>query len=265
MMDKDINDLLKVSEMQIYNMTARVDSHHVHKKVDDIINRFMRRANDRHSVMGRYIPVGLDFSINHIVNSTGQGFFLTDNNISISIPYIRIDDFCANFPEEKKFYRDYLFSMFGYELLWATSIYELQDDLKKIIERFNNDNKNQWRNVKRPISYAFQQIESHTPQPELRAFTSKYQYIGILIFEEISRNRTSFLINSEQVYSVGELDNMVWYWKDGREIGRNLDEDIKKFPEEEGLIFDEPTIIMRNPHNKTIEVIKELAFPLEYE
>lgn len=264
MMDKDINDLLKVSEMQIYNMTARGDSHLVLENVEKIMNQFMRLANDRRSVEGRYIPVGLDFSINHIVNSTGQGYFLTDNNISISIPYFKIDDYCADSQEEKEVYQDYLFSMFDYRLLRADSVFDLQKELRKVIETFNEDSKDKWSTAKRPISYAFQKIESHMPQPALGGFTSSYKYVCILLYEEICRSKTSFLIQSNQVYSVGSLDNMVWYWKDGREIGRNLDEDIMKFPEEEGLIFNEPTIIMRNPHNKTIEVIKEPAFSPGY-
>jgi len=261
--DKDINNLLNVSEMQIYNRIGRGDSHLVMEKINSIMNQFIRLANYRHSSESRRIPVGLDISINYIVNSTGQGYFLTDNNISISIPYFELRDYRADSEEEKKVYRDYLFSLFGYRMLWATSIYELQNDLERLIESFNEDNKNKWSTVKRPIGYTFQQIESHIPQPALGGFTSRYEYICIVIYEEICRDRVDFLITTNQVKGVGSLEDMVWYWNDGREIGKNLDEDIKKFPEEEGLIFDEPTIIMRDPFSHDVKVIKERPFPLK--
>ena len=263
MMDNDMMDLLKVSEMKIYNSFDSGDSHLVDYKIKDMMDQFLRLANNRRSNEGRYIPVGLDFSINHIVNSTGQGFFLTDNDISISIPYFRIRDYCADSPEEKALYRDYLFSLFGYSILRADSIYELQNDLEEKSKKFNEDNKNKWRTVKRPIGYAIQQTESHIPQPALGGFTSRYSYVCILLYEEICRNKTSFLIQTNQVYGVGKPADLVWYWRDGREIGRNLEEDIKRFPEEEGLIFDDPTIILRDPSTHDVKIIKELPYPLK--
>lgn len=240
MMDKDISDLLQVSEIELFTCSAVSEAYKVVNDIEEELDDFMRRANNRFIGGGRYIPVGFDLSIGNVLHSTGQGYFSSYVKVNISIPYCKVNYGFGISEYEKDVYCQYNFSVFRYTIVRGENLSEVQRQLNDVFSNFADRD----LSVKRPIGFTIQQVSSYMPQPTLQGFSSNYKYIGVVIYEEIYKDRFNFLNCTEQIQVVGKVPDFTICWKDGREIGPNFDEDIKRFPEDEGILFNKPMIIM---------------------
>lgn len=258
MINKDISDLLEVAEIELCSIPFCADFHDLDSILKQKLDIFMRFANYRNYWEWRYIPVGFNFSVAEVVNSTGQGFFRTRKDCSITIPYCKVANGGAKTEREKEVYREYDFSIFRYEIFYGKSMAEVNRNLENGFLNLNKERKDyELAPIRRPIGLGVQQVSSYIPQPALQGFMSNYMYIGIIIYEEIHANKCTFLNRTGQIYSIGRAPDITTFWKDGREIGSRLYEDIKKFPEEEGVIFDKPMAIMYPDGGSIAKLIPE--------
>jgi len=242
MFNNDMEYMLTGSKVDLFTAMTSVSEYMVVDAICADLDRFMKCANNRNIVLGRSIPIGFEMSIHEYANSQGSGFFNTRNYISISIPYVHVDYETEKVKNEV--YKDYLYSVFGYKIFSGDSCFDVQNELKEAFKNFSNTSNGNSNYIYRPIGLSIQPIASHKPMPALNGFSSKYRYVGVLLYEEIFIDKLTFLIYTHQVKDYGTKENQLWKWDDGRVIGEKLDEGLKNFPEDEGLVFYDQTFIM---------------------
>ena len=244
MFNNDIESILAVSNMDLYDLSSRVSPYKVNEWLDEQLKKYMWYANCRHIGLGREIPVGFDFTVSVDAVNRGSGFFNAYSKVSLNIPYVRVATGYGTSEDEQKVYKDYELSVFNYKIFWGKSFHEVNEDLSEMLKRFSDAVKERRTRIYRPIGFRVQQVGAYRPAPALEGFQSYYEYLGILLYEEIFEDRGCFLIGTKQVQNHGTLENQLWKWGDGRVIGENLDEGLKNFPEEEGIEFCKDMAIM---------------------